>query len=241
MLYNYQIVDHVEENNFVKIKDEIFSIDRDKLYITQLELDLDQDLKFLIFGVPRNLLIFINGAYIDSDIFDYFNPLYVTSKYLSGEITNKLQFIDKATSQPVTKFVCKRLYCLDINNLYDKLGAATISYPGNVSIDYVTLNVDHSNAHPKIYTYFLEQPTVLNEHLVRNVLNSIGVSFQSNSAPDILTQLLLESNDSVQRDTTQTEPDYLDNAEEILNDLINLLDENSDEEEDAYGFNADPE
>lgn len=110
-----------------------------KVYVFPYNLKcLSVQEEHLLFNFPSSVCVYINGLFIPSECFDYFNPLLV-SKY-------PIRFYDKVNKIYIDNVECMKIASLNLNKkTFEFLLKQTIYYPYGYTIYYNNYRIVNSS------------------------------------------------------------------------------------------------
>ena len=85
----------------------------------------------LLFDLPESLVVFIGDATIESEVFDYLNPLF-----MNESIATSLRFFDMKQGKFVDSFTCSQVILPDLDQILPLFSEKNIRYRNNIIINY---------------------------------------------------------------------------------------------------------
>lgn len=118
-----------------------------------IHLTLDQiDRHMAIFDFDEDVIIMIGNKPINSSIFDYFNPLLI-----STDLIGTIQFYSPNSCQPLSELDCMEL--LGITSKIQSAVKSSVGYPNMIVIDYLSKRVIVGEKARSFNSYFHPENT----------------------------------------------------------------------------------
>lgn len=111
----------------------------------------------ILFDIPAEIIVSIDGTAIPGNFFDYFNPLLINSRILE-----KINFVNKDTLGEINIFKCNNLTSKMVNPLINNIINNLIYYPPGFSVDYKTITAYRSSQGKQICDFLSKSnPNIL--------------------------------------------------------------------------------
>jgi hypothetical protein len=93
----------------------------------------------ILFDLPLEITVYIDGTGIPGGIFDYYNPLILNSRILS-----KIEFVKRDSFELVDNIKCNNLTSKNLNRCISDIMNTLIYYPSGFSVDYKNISANRS-------------------------------------------------------------------------------------------------
>lgn len=158
----------------------------------------------VIFDLPSNLTVCINGTTIPSLTFDYCNPLLIDQRILE-----KIEFYQHDTNQRVDNFECMSMASKIFASTLNKIVNSSIYYPPNFIINYKNMELVRSGSAKQICDIISQ-----NMIITRPPVNQVPIIREIGPA-DLFNAFLAGFEVEVEREEDEEDPDEPYDGQEL--------------------------